>query len=405
MSMDSESEEILPSALGAQERERATGLASYISFQPGDTLKDGRYRPFRKLGEGNFASVWLARDTLLDRYVAIKIGLAWRLQAQDRELSLLRQLKDRPIPSHPGERHVEALLDDFHHEAQNVTHPCLVFKPFGRDLDGLVAGFRMDRHQPYPFARKVCIQALLAVNYLHQQNIMHGNIQAHNLLLDLTYDIDKESEDEIRAKNTKGNELNEPDEPFPLDDRTLISATSPTNARAVLVDLGCASTPANAWSNRYGYPVPYRAPEVVVRGDVNYRADIWALGCLVFQIITGAPLFVIEGWGDPDQTNIEHMYAFIEMLGPLPKSLRDFWSAADEHVNIEGELLRPFPEDERTLPLTGSIREESPEGMSQEEVSAFAEFMAMMICFDPEERALTETLLQHRWVTEFAVDR
>ncbi|KAK1142919.1 hypothetical protein N8T08_007160 [Aspergillus melleus] len=217
------------------------------------------------------------------------------------------------------------------------------------------------------------------------------------LLLDLTYDIDKESEDEIRAKNTKGNELNEADEPFPLDDRTIISATSPTNARAVLVDLGCASTPASSWRNKYGYPVPYRAPEVVVRGDV-------ALGCLIFQIMTGAPLFVIEGWGDPDQTNIEHIYAFIEMLGPLPKYLRDFWPAADEHVNMDGELLQPFPEDERALPLAESIREEYHKGMSEGELLAFVEFMAMMIRFDPEERALTETLLKHRWITEIEVD-
>ncbi|KAI9043251.1 uncharacterized protein KD926_004435 [Aspergillus affinis] len=124
----------------------------------------------------------------------------------------------------------------------------------------------------------------------------------------------------------------------------------------------------------------------------GHEADIWALGCLIFYIVTKVPLFVIEGWGDSEHTNIEHMYTFIEMLGPLLQPLRESWSAADEHVNADGELLRQFPEDERALPLANAIREEKPDAMSEEEQSAFIEVMGMMIFFSIRMSESRQTL-------------
>jgi len=43
-----------------------------MSLQTGDTLRDGRYRILGRIGQGGFAVVYHARDTLLDLDVAIK---------------------------------------------------------------------------------------------------------------------------------------------------------------------------------------------------------------------------------------------------------------------------------------------------------------------------------------------
>jgi serine/threonine-protein kinase SRPK3 len=103
----------------------------FLIILPGDALKENRYRPFRKLGQGQFASVWLALDTETNTYVAIKIGVTWTFQQQARELSLLRQLRQRSIPSHSGKRHVVELLNAFEHQEPYGKHACLVSRPLG----------------------------------------------------------------------------------------------------------------------------------------------------------------------------------------------------------------------------------------------------------------------------------
>ncbi len=397
------SEILLPSALDAAEEQRRDSIASFLSVGPFDTL-NGRYRPFRKLGEGQHAAVWLARDTTESQYVAIKIGVYWMLKEQGRELCILQRIKDHFIPSHPGSHHVLELKDALRHQGPRGTHACLVSEPLGRRLVDALLEFEPKRHAPYPFTRKVAIQTLQALDYLHQLDIMHGDIHLGNLVLRLTHNINTDSEANIRAKNEKGNELERAGEEFHLDDQTVMSDTEPSNASIVLIDLGAAITPADSPNFNYAYPLAYRAPEVVVGAAANLKADIWALGCAIYRIVSGQVLYPIEGWGGPEATAIEQLYCFIEMLGPMAESVRALWADADSHVAADGTLLRPFPEDERELPLDESIRDVRPGGMGDDELEAFVEFMGLMMRFDPAERKSTSEILRHRWVTDFGME-
>ncbi|KAJ5232835.1 hypothetical protein N7468_005791 [Penicillium chermesinum] len=251
-------------------------------------------------------------------------------------------LREDPIPDHPGKRHVVELLDSFVHEGPNESHVCLVTEPLGRQVETVLSGLYLDNPAPHSLCRILSIQALQALDYLHQKNIMHGDVHTGNLVFRLTYDIDNDTETDIKAKNTRGNELNDPDDPSTLDDRTSIT-TGDTDANVVLVDLGASSILADSPSNSYAYPIPYRAPEVVMdTGSVTSKADIWALGCVIWRIITGIPLFAPEGWGDMDATNVEQIVMFVERLGPVPETLREAWLDSDNHLTPDGHLKNPF---------------------------------------------------------------
>jgi serine/threonine protein kinase len=102
----------------------------------------------------------------------------------------------------------------------------------------------LDSPAPHSFVRKVSVQALQALAYLHKQNIMHGDIHPGNILLALTYALDSKSKHDIWTENMRGNELNDSDDSFPLDDKTILSDTAPTNKVIVLVNLGAGSCPA-----------------------------------------------------------------------------------------------------------------------------------------------------------------
>lgn len=280
---ESDSEELLPSALDGLEADIAAAKAARHAFNPGDLLKDGRYRPFRKIGKGSSSKVWLARDEQEKRYVAIKVGFTWHVESQMEEISSMNVLAEDPILEHPGKQHIVELLDDFIHEGPNGEHVCIVTKPLGRSIDDVLFQFNWEDPAPYSFSRHISIQALRALDYVHQKDIMHGDIQPGNFLLELTYNIDEETEWEIKKRNIDNN---------PLKDRLDVASGDLSNANVILVDFGASKSPKDAPGFRCAYPIPYRAPEVAMDiGGVTAKADIWALGCMIWFIVTGNVLF------------------------------------------------------------------------------------------------------------------
>lgn len=134
----------------------------------GDVLKDGRYRIVHKLGFGFFSTVWLARDELEARYVAVKVARA-DFSPESKELDILRLLA-KGEPNHPGAQFIIRLLDDFLLAGPNGEHRCHVTQ---------VAGRRLSRHdedgadQVMP-PRLLAYQLVQGIDYLHARNVAHG---------------------------------------------------------------------------------------------------------------------------------------------------------------------------------------------------------------------------------------
>ena len=96
-----------------------------------DQFKKDRYRVIHKLGHGGFATVWLARDVVRHRYVALKI-LAARLSRDCPEVEILRRLK-RGIDL-KGKAHVMSMLDHFWISGPNGKHLCVVSEVAGPSI-------------------------------------------------------------------------------------------------------------------------------------------------------------------------------------------------------------------------------------------------------------------------------
>ncbi|KAF8839081.1 kinase-like protein [Paxillus ammoniavirescens] len=174
----------------------------YHPVHIGDAFSDGRYVVVRKLGWGHFSTVWLAKDTKMNRHVALKVVKAaprYTETALD-EIKLLQRLitsstppvqptpeNPNPPPSpsqtHPGRSHVISFLDHFRHKGPNGTHVCMVFEVLGENLLGLIK-----RHQnkgvPMPLVKQIAKQVLLGLDYMHRCcGVIHTDLKPENVLI------------------------------------------------------------------------------------------------------------------------------------------------------------------------------------------------------------------------------
>ncbi len=154
-----------------------------LNYRPGgfhpvhlnDIFKKGRYTVLHKLGHGGFATVWLARDSVRNRYVALKI-LASRLSQDCPEVSILRRLRTSEGDDR-GKQYVMSMLDHFWIDGPNGRHLCVVSEVGGpsikqfNECPGLRAGTRRLRAK---VARKVALQATEGLAFIHSTGIVHG---------------------------------------------------------------------------------------------------------------------------------------------------------------------------------------------------------------------------------------
>jgi serine/threonine-protein kinase SRPK3 len=147
----------------------------------GDHFKKDRYNVIHKLGHGGFATVWLARDSTRNRYVALKI-LAARLSRDCPEVEMLRRIKE--APDHGGKPYVMYMLDHFWINGPNGKHLCVVSQVGGpsikrfNDCPGQSSGTRRLRAL---VARKVALQVTVGLAYIHSTGIVHGGLRSHPL--------------------------------------------------------------------------------------------------------------------------------------------------------------------------------------------------------------------------------
>ncbi|THH29686.1 hypothetical protein EUX98_g4499 [Antrodiella citrinella] len=146
--------------------------------------------------------------------------------------------------------------------------------------------------------------ALVGVAILHASNIIHANIKASNIVIrtaPLSDDIDRLLHD------TEANLL-EPSRcmtiteygtsiVLPIWTSIYVYQFNVTQAAHIhdhfgfaLIDLGSAQKFGTSIGSTF-YPLHMRSPELLLGADLGWEADMWAIGCLVFELLTGRPLF------------------------------------------------------------------------------------------------------------------
>lgn len=171
----------------------------YHPISVGDEFADGRYVIVRKLGWGHFSTVWLAKDTVAQRHVAMKVVKSaphYTETALD-EIKLLQRLVSADL-SHPGRRHCVSLLDHFRHHGPNGSHVCMVFEVLGENLLSLIKRYQ-HRGVPTHIVKQIAKQVLQGLDYMHSAcHIIHTDLKPENVLICID-DVEAVVEEELRS--------------------------------------------------------------------------------------------------------------------------------------------------------------------------------------------------------------
>jgi eukaryotic-like serine/threonine-protein kinase len=227
------------------------------------TLARGRYRIEHELGRGGMATVYLAHDVELERPVAIKL-LAQHLVGD------------------------EAFLERFVREARlagRLAHPNVVRVYDAGDADGrpfiVMEYVRGDslagpgRSSPAR-AVDVGIQACAGLQHAHDAGIVHRDIKPANLLV---------REDGV----------------LKIADFGIARAAESTRHTQVGTVLGTAA---------------YLAPEQVAGGEATAASDVYALGAVLYELLTGRPPYVFESLSELAQLQSDGAITPVRDLAP-----------------------------------------------------------------------------------------
>ncbi len=243
---------VLKNALDAapiiEESDYTTEDSDEIALDLGnDSFPSERYKPLSQLGTGGGGSVYLARDIMLNKRVAVKM-----LHMLEQKLLVAFQDEARATSklNHPN---IVGLID-FGLTKNEI--PYMVLDYFqGRPLDDLI---EKEGSLDWPLAQQIFDQVCGALEYAHNNGVFHRDIKPSNILLSM------QENGKVDVK---------------------------------IIDFGIAKMEGSGASEFgkqattvVGAPL-YMSPDSGLGVQYDSRSEVYSLGCVMFEALTGSPPF------------------------------------------------------------------------------------------------------------------
>ena len=410
-------------------------------------LLNDKYLVIRYLSRGTFCKVWLVYDITDDKYYALKIQEDEDSETLINEIKMLNLLKETD--------RVCKMVDNFEIKLEGKTQKAILLELLGNSI-GYLTYEENDNFVNLDMIRKISKQMLIGINELHSKNLVHCDLkldnilftennsqiknilsevdnlklnESYNMILEQTVnsklvglnkskrktmkkkikkrilkELANQNRDKIieisnRQKSlnlNKEQELNIEDIPDNKQENKYKLDISKDNIDIKILDLGNTEFVSNNNDDEI-YTRCYRPPENIINGTYNTKADIWVLGCMIYELIVGDTLFDFSECNkvdiDKDRFHLAQMYS---LLGKMPKELSINSNYADNYFDLKGRILRYKDIEERNLKeeLTNRLR------IDDNELEILEDFLRKMLEYDDNIRQSASELLNHEWLNE-----
>ncbi|KAA0109909.1 Stk1 family PASTA domain-containing Ser/Thr kinase [Mycolicibacterium sp. P1-5] len=208
-----------------------------------------RYELGEIIGFGGMSEVHMGRDTRLHRDVAVKVLRADLARDPSFYLRFRREAQNAAALNHPA---IVAVYDTGEAETANGPLPYIVMEY----VDGVTLRDIVHTDGPIPYRRAIEIiaDACQALNFSHQHGIIHRDVKPANIMISKAGAVKVMDFGIARALADAGNSV--------------------TQTAAVI---GTAQ---------------YLSPEQARGESVDARSDVYSLGCVLYEVLTGEPPFV-----------------------------------------------------------------------------------------------------------------
>lgn len=315
-----------------------------------------RYEVLKVIGKGSFGQVVKAYDHKDNVHVALKMvrnEKRFHRQAQE-EIRILEHLKKQ---DKDNTMNIVHMLEHFTFR----NHICITFELLSMNLYELI---KKNKFQGFSLqlVRKFAHSILQCLDALFKNRIIHCDLKPENILL--------------KQQGRSGIKV---------------------------IDFG-SSCYEHQRIYTYIQSRFYRAPEVILGAKYGMPIDMWSLGCILAELLTGYPMFPGEDEGD-------QLACIIELLGMPPQKLLDNSKRARNFISSKGYprycTVTTLPDGNTSL-NGGRSRRGKPRGppSSKEMVvalkgcddSMFIDFMKRSLDWDPTTRMTPTQALRHPWL-------
>ncbi|CAG8489662.1 13483_t:CDS:2 [Ambispora leptoticha] len=297
----------------ANNKNQAT-LTFYIEQQqlaklglPKSTQIIGHYAVIKPIGKGSFSEVKLAIDLKSGEKFALKMIPTEGIETDDRiKSSVSREVELLKLMDHPN-------IVRLHDTVDTPTHLCLVMEYVlgGELFDHVCKNYEQTTETD---AKRIFLQLVDVVAYLHGNNIIHRDLKLENILLTELY-------------------------------------PSPTGPIIKLTDFGLARfiDPSSPILTTRCGSEEYAAPELLINGKYDGRqTDIWSLGIILYVLLVGYLPFDLE----PGQTKRQFYYKIAQANYKFPKPEKESGRRAtisEEAKDLVKMILQSNPKRRATL--------------------------------------------------------
>jgi serine/threonine-protein kinase SRPK3 len=371
----------------------------YFPARPGLTLKDGRYEVSRMLGISQLSSVFLVRDLGADGHnhnYALKILTASATQhnrdGHYQELQALQAISEA-VKSTNALHCLPELVDHFETTGPHGDHLCFVLRLRSTD----VSSFRRSAPSRTLLLRdvkKVVLHTVYALDIIHKLGMIHTNVKPTGIVIfpgvEDTVTPIIEGEIEMDGTTYPIMKIQPLPHTFKWDDKD----SEVASRMFCLNDVGTSVRADRENDYQLGTPYALRAPEVILRAGYDSKIDIWAIGCLAFELLTGHWAFSPEAgttWSIKD----DHLARMLELTGEtFDASMLARSQLRDEFFDRDGNLKNIPPLDVLGIQQAISIHVALP----PEDSKAAAEFIAACLHLDSSRRPSANDLVHHPWL-------